>query len=147
MQNTSNKSNNGALTLGFFFFPPQRAPSYICPSLEEEFISSFLKNNFAYFWLCWVFYPWEGFSPVAESWGYSLVVLCELLIAMLLWLQSTAPGHAGFGSCSSGALEHKHNSCEVSLKLVRFSQTRDIDPSPASAGRFFTTEPPGNPHY
>ena len=34
------------------------------------------------FWLCWVVIAERGLSLVATSWGYSLVVMCRLLIAV-----------------------------------------------------------------
>ena len=38
-----------------------------------------LKNNFIYFWLCWVFVAMLGLSLVEVSGGYSLVGVCGLL--------------------------------------------------------------------
>ena len=59
-----------------------------------------------------------------------------------------ALGHVGF-SCSSQALEHRLNSCGTqALVLCGMWDLPDpgIKPvSPALAGRFFTTEPPGKP--
>ena len=41
---------------------------------------SYLFFSFIYlFWLCWVFLAAHGLSPVAESWGYSLVAVLGLL--------------------------------------------------------------------
>ena len=37
---------------------------------------------FLFFWLLWVFIAAHGLSLVAESGGYSLVVVCGLLIAV-----------------------------------------------------------------
>ena len=39
---------------------------------------------FSYFWLCWVFVASHGASLVAVGRGYSLVVVCQLLL-LLLW--------------------------------------------------------------
>ena len=38
--------------------------------------------NFIYFWLCWVFIAAWAFSLAAESRGYALGVVRELLIEM-----------------------------------------------------------------
>ena len=73
-----------------------------------------------------------------------------------------ALGHMGFSSCVHGihrcrswALEHRRNSCGTQTQLLRGTQTQllrstwdlpgsGIKPgSPALAGRFFTTDPPG----
>ena len=48
-----------------------------------------------------------GFSLVAGSGGYSLVMVRWLL---LLW-STGSRACAGFSSCGSRALEHRHNSC------------------------------------
>ena len=47
-------------------------------------LNSFLKNNylFIYFWLHWVFFAACGLCLVAESAGYSLVMVIKLLIAV-----------------------------------------------------------------
>ena len=37
---------------------------------------------FIYFWLCWVFVAVCGLSVVGASRGYSLVMVCSLLIVM-----------------------------------------------------------------
>ena len=42
----------------------------------------FLSVLFVCFWLCWVFVASRAFSLAAASWGYSLVVVCWLLIAV-----------------------------------------------------------------
>ena len=47
-------------------------------------LNSFLKNNylFIYFWLRWVFFAACGLCLVAESGGYSPVMVIKLLIAV-----------------------------------------------------------------
>ena len=42
----------------------------------------FLLLNIYLFWLCWVFIAARGLYLVAASGGYSLVVVCRLLIAL-----------------------------------------------------------------
>ena len=55
----------------------------------------------------------------------------------------------GFSGCGSQALEHRLNSCGSQAQLFRgtwVSPRPRIEPmSPALAGGFFTTEPPGKP--
>ena len=55
----------------------------------------------------------------------------------------------GFSSCSSWALEHRLSSCGPRALLLSgiwdLSRSRTEPVSPALAGRFFTTEPPGKP--
>ena len=56
----------------------------------------------------------------------------------------------GLSSCGSGALEHRHKSCGAGAYLLQ--DTWDLSGpgiesmSPALAGGFFTTEPPGKLH-
>ena len=45
-----------------------------------------------------------GFSLVAVSGGYSVVVALGFSLRWLLLLRSMTPGRLGFGSCSSWAL-------------------------------------------
>ena len=55
----------------------------------------------------------------------------------------------GLSSCSSQALEHRLNSCgrwtDLFLDMWDLSESGTEPMSPALAGRFFTTEPPGKP--
>ena len=83
-----------------------------------------------------------GFSLVVVGGGYSPAVVCRLLL-----LQSM--GSRGFSSCGCLALEHTLSGCDTRAYLLLGTW----DPSgpgiehmsPASAGGFFTTEPPGKP--
>ena len=90
----------------------------------------FLKINFIYLFLAVV-----GLRCCA---GFSLVVAGGYCCSS-----------AGFNSCGSWALGHTLNSCGTLAQLL--CGTWDlpglgIEPmSPALAGRFFTTEPPGKP--
>ena len=43
---------------------------------------SIFRNNFIYFWLCWVIIAAWAFSLVVASGGYPIVVVCRLLIAV-----------------------------------------------------------------
>jgi len=47
---------------------------------------------------------YTGFALVAESGGYSLAVVCRLLIAVARWLQSMGSRHVGFFSSSGVCL-------------------------------------------
>ena len=106
-----------------------------------------------------------GFSLAATSRVYSPVAVLGLLMSGaslvaehgLLLLQSTgssccgaqALGLVGFSSCGSRALAHRLNSCGVRALLLCSMWDlphSGVEPvSPALAGGFFTTEPPGKP--
>ena len=90
-----------------------------------------------------------GFSLVMVNGGYSLAVVNEVLMWWLLLLWSPGSRWAGFSSCQSWALEHRLNSYGTWAQLLHGMwdlPTLGIEPmSPASAGRFFTTEPPEKP--
>ena len=72
-----------------------------------------------YFWSCWVFVAGRAFSLVAASWGYSLDVVCRLLIAGVslvaergvqgTWASVIAATR--LGSCGSQVPEHRLKSC------------------------------------
>ena len=53
-------------------------PSFTIPSSFH----CFLICLFIYFWLCWIFISVPGLSLAAVSGGYSLDVVCALLIAV-----------------------------------------------------------------
>ena len=114
---------------------------------------------FIYFWLRWVFTAARGLSLVAESRGYSswqcacfslqwLLFLQGLLfLQWLLLLRSTGSRRVGFSSCDSWALEHRLSSCGARALLLRSMWDLPgpgLQPvSPALAGGFLTTAPPG----
>ena len=56
-----------------------------------------------YLWWQWVSVAVRGLSLVAVSGSDCLVVVCRLLIAGLLVLQSVGSRHVGFSSCGSCA--------------------------------------------
>ena len=113
----------------------------------------------------------SGSSLVVASGGYSLAMVHRLLSAVAslvaehrLWgTQTSGLAAHGLNSCGFQALEHglnsygfqalEHglNSCGAwTLMLCRMWDLLrlGIKPkSPALAGRFFTTEPPGKPIY
>ena len=77
----------------------------------------------------------------------SPAVVSGLLTELVLLLWSRAPGHVGFSSCSSWALEQRLNSCGPQAQLLRSMWNPPgpgIKPvSPALAGRFISPEPLG----
>ena len=86
-----------------------------------------------------------GFSLVGASGGYSPAAVCRLRVAV-------APPVAEHGLCSAWAsaaaiLEHRPSSCSTRLscsKVCGYLPGSGIESvSPALAGGFFTTEPPG----
>ena len=81
---------------------------------------------------------------------YGCVVSLLLCVGFSLWwlllLQSTGSRHAGFSSCGSRALEHRFSSCARALLLHGMWDLPrpGLKPvSPALAGGFLTTAPPG----
>ena len=97
----------------------------ILPTLPRSFF------KFIYFWLRWVFVAVCGLSLVTASGGHSS-----------LWC-------AGFSSCGSRALERRLSSCGAEAQLLHgmWDLPRPgLEPaSPALAGGFPTTAPPGKP--
>ena len=98
------------------------------------------------------------FSRVVASGDYFLVAVCRLLMAVgsrcraqVLGTQTSATVAHGLSSCSSWALEHRLSSCRAQALLLQGMGNLPglgIEPvSPALAGRFFTTEPPGKPSH
>ena len=64
--------------------------------------------------------------------------------------RAQALGCAGFSSCSFQALEHRLSSCGTWPYLLQgmWDLPRSgVEPKSPLAGRFFTTEPPGNPYH
>ena len=97
------------------------------------------------FGLCRVFIA--AWALVVATGGYSVVAVCGLLIAVA----SLVLELSGFSSGSPQTLEHRLRSCGTWAKMSRDMWDipgLGIKPvSPASVGGFFTTEPPGKPHY
>ena len=79
--------------------------------------------------------------------GFSPVAVHRLLIAVASLVLNTGARVQGFSGSGSWAPEHRLNSCGTWAELLRgiWDPPRSgIEPvSPASAGGFFTTEPPG----
>ena len=93
-----------------------------------------------------------GFSLVVASGGYSLVVVCRLLTAA-----ASLPVEHGLQVCglqqlwlpgSRAQAQYLWSMGLVAAQHVGSSWTKGIKPvSPALAGGFFTTEPPGKPSF
>ena len=116
-----------------------------------QFIYLFIFYSFIYFWPHWVFTAACGLSLAAASGGYSSLQCMGFSLQWLLLLQSTGHRHTGFSSCGSWALEHRLSSCGARAQLLRGTWNLPgpgIEPmSPALAGGFLTTVPPGkSPH-
>ena len=108
----------------------------------------FFKLIYFYFWLCWVFVAVRGLSLVAASGGYSSLQCTGFSLGWLLLLQSMGSRRAcGLSSCGSWALEHRLSSCGTLVSLLFGTwdlPEPGIEPvSPALAGGFLTTAPPG----
>ena len=105
---------------------------------------------FIYFWLSWVFVAVHGLSLVAASWGYSWLRCMGFSLQWLLLLRGMGSRCGGFSSCGSWALERRLSSCGSRAQLLHgmWDLPRPgIEPvSPALAGGFLTTAPPGKPH-
>ena len=117
-------------------------------ALKQGYIL-FLINKFIYFWLRWVFVAVLGLSLVAASGAYSSLWCAGLSLRWLLLLQSTGYKWAGFSSCGSRALEHRLSSCGAWASLLHGMWDLPgpgLEPmSPALAGGFLSTVPPGKP--
>ena len=109
------------------------------------------KNLFIYFWLCWVFVAVCGLSLVVTSRGYSSLQCMGFSLRWLLLLRSTGSRPAGFSSCGLRAPERRLSSCGlVAPQHGMWDLPRPgLEPvSPALAGGFLTTVPPGKSrHY
>ena len=90
-----------------------------------------------------------GLSLVVASGGYSLLQCAGFSLQWLLLLRSMGSRHVGFSSCGSQALERRLSSCGTWAFLLCGMWDLPgpgLEPvSPALAGRFSTTAPPGKP--
>ena len=116
--------------------------------MSQSFLSFFLLFYylFTYFWICWVSVA-HRLSLVAASRGYSLLWCTGFSLWWRLLLWSMGFRHMGFSSCGSWALERRLSSCGAWVQLLcgMWGLPRPgIEPvSPALAGGFLTTAPPG----
>ena len=120
------------------------------------FVCLFNLSIFIYlcFWLCWVFVAARGLSLVVASGGYCFLRCTGFSLRCLLLLRSTALRAqasvvvaCGLSSCGLRALEFRLSSCGTQAQLVHGMW--DLPGpglelmSPALAGGFLTTAPPG----
>ena len=102
---------------------------------------------FIYFWLHWVFITVRGLSLLVASGGYSSLWCAGFSLWWLLLLRSTGSRYAGFSSCGTWALEHRLSSCGSWAYLLHgmwdLPGPGHEPVSPALAGGFLTTAPPG----
>ena len=114
------------------------------------------KQYFFFFWPCWVFVAAHGLSLVAASGGYSSLQCVGFSLRWHLFCRARALGSwasvvvaLGLSSCGSWALERRLSSCGTWAQLLRGMWDLPgpgLEPmSPALAGRFITTAPPGKP--
>ena len=118
-----------------------------------RFIYSFY--NFL-FLLCWIFVAVRGLSLVVVSGGYSSLQCAGLSLQWLLLLWSTGAwalvvvAHR-LSSCGLWALECRLSSCGARAQLLRSMWDLPgpgLEPvSPALAGGFLTTVPPGKSRF
>ena len=90
-----------------------------------------------------------GSSLLCSSRGYSSLRCAGFSLQWLLLLQSPGSRHEGFSSCGTQALERRPSSCGARAQQLR-SMWDLPGPglehvSPALAGGFLTTAPPGKP--
>ena len=90
---------------------------------------------FVYFWLIWVFVAAHGLSLVAASGGYSSLRCTGFSLRWLLLLRSTGSRRVGFSSCGTRA--------ELLCGMWDLPGPGLEPVSPALAGGFLTTAPPG----
>ena len=106
---------------------------FVIPSL----FFFFLKYLFIYLWLCWVFVSVLGLSPVVASGGHSSSRCAGLSPSRPLLLRSTGSRRASSVIVAHGAQP---------LRGMWDPPRPGLEPvSPALAGRFSTTAPPGKP--
>ena len=90
-----------------------------------------------YFWLCWVFVSVRGLSLVVASGGHSSSRCGDLSLSWPLLLRGTGSRCAGSVAVAQGP------SCSAACGDLPRPGPEPV--SPALAGRFSTTAPPGKP--
>ena len=127
----------------FFFYPDSFFFFYKFVYLKKFFFGC-IRYLFFSFWLRLVFVATLGLSLVAASGGYSSLQCMGFSLRWLLLLQSTGCRHAG-----SVVVACRLSSCGAWASLLRGMWDPPgpgLEPvSPALAGGFLTTVPPGKP--
>ena len=122
------------------------------------FFLNFIILLFIYFWLRWVFIAVRGLSLVVAR---GATLCCGVRAsycggfsccgAWALGTRASAVGARGLSSCGSRALERRLSSCGARAQLLRGMWDLPgpgLEPvSPALAGGFPTTAPPGKPDF
>ena len=122
----------------FLFVPSVLCFTPFLPSFRWITLKkSFFKKLFVYLWLCWVFVSVRGLSLVAASGGHSSLRCAGLSLSWPLLLQSTGSRRAGSAIVAHGP------SCSAAMWDLPRPGLEPV--SPALAGRFSTTVPPGKP--
>ena len=103
------------------------------------FLGFILFILFIYSWLCWVLISGRGLSLVAASGGHSSSWRAGLPLSQPLLLRSTGSRRAGSVVVAHGP------SCSVACGNLPRPGLEPV--SPALAGRFSTTGPPGKPPH
>ena len=92
----------------------------------------------------------RAFSSCGER-GLLFVAVCGLLIAVASFVAEHRLQAPGFRSCGAWAVERRLSSCGTQAQLLRGMWDLPgpgLEPmSPALAGRFLTTAPPGKPFF
>ena len=131
---------------------PKKAHHYFI--VAKNYSLSFLMfslliffDMFIYLWLPWVFIAGHGLSLIVVSQWFFSCKRAGFSLWCLLLLGNIGSRARGLSNCSSRALECRLRSCGTRVKLLR--GTWDLPGpgfkpvSPALAGRFLTTGPPG----
>ena len=119
-------------------YPESRGVLHLTLTRIVNKIFFFFKKNylFIYLWLCWVFVSVQGLSLVAASGGDSSSWCMGLSLLRPLLLRSTGSRRAGSAIVAHGP--SRSAACGI-------FPDQGSNPSPALAGRFSTTAPPGKP--
>ena len=118
---------------------------------KPSFFIFFFLTLFTYLFLAELgLHSCKGFFSSYGEWGLlSSRGVWASLCGGFSCCRAQALGHSDFSSCGSWALEHRLKSCGTQAYLFcgmwDLSRSRIKLMSPALAGRFFTTEPPGKP--
>ena len=135
--------SNSFFHLGYFRILSR---AHLCQVLVVLFF--FFLKIFIYFWLFWVFVAAGGFSLVAASRGYCLVVLHGLLITV-----TSLVAEHGFQGSQTHRLKLQSTGLIIVVALNNLVALRHLlgpesEPmSLALQGGFLTTGPPGKPGY
>ena len=122
-----------------------------CPTSAKYYVYIFLICLFYFiqFWLRWVFVAVRGLSLVVVSGGYSSLRCTGFSCcrARALGTQASVVAARGLSSCGLRAVEYRLSSCGAQAQLLCGMWDLPgpgLKPmSPALAGRFLTTAPPG----